>query len=158
MRPECANAQPNQALQADDQLGRSLSRPPLNGRIVGDLNSKQHIFSGVFALVLLTACDPGFRFAGRVTNPINQPLAGAEVWVDCHNGFREFLVAADRAGRFDARGLGWRPSTCTVVARAPGYADASLPLMSVCKKRPSHLDDACLEVNADPIPLKRSSP
>jgi hypothetical protein len=108
----------------------------------------------------LLGCDPAFRFAGRVTGVGGQPLHGAEAWVECAGSGKSFQTVTNEAGRFTSQGIGWRPSTCVVVARASGYQERSVPLMSVCRRKPSHLPDACLEVVADPLPLteKRLSP
>jgi hypothetical protein len=109
-------------------------------------------------LVLLVGCDPAFRFAGRVTTSNGLAIAGADVWIDCRNGSREFRTKTDRDGRFEAGGLGWRPAKCDVVASAPGYADAMVPVMSVCRAKPSHISNACLEIVADSLRLNDAGP
>jgi hypothetical protein len=103
---------------------------------------------------LLTSCDPAFRFAGRVTTVSGQPLVGAEAWIRCGEGGKSFHAVTDQEGRFRSDGLGWRPKTCVVVARADGYDELSVPMMSVCTSKPWHLDDACLEIDADPLRLR----
>ncbi len=111
----------------------------------------------VIALLVLGGCDPAFRFAGRVTTPGGEPAIGAEVWLECGEGDKSFRSTTNSAGRFECGGVGWRPASCLVRARATG-STASVPIMSVCKKRPSHLEDACLEIVADSLVLAPDLP
>jgi hypothetical protein len=108
--------------------------------------------------ILLCGCDPEFRLAGRVTMPNGHAVSGAKLWLQCYDGGKDFATTANEAGRFESRGIGWRSSACTIRAQAPGYSDASIPIMSVCRRRPSHLKDACLEVAPDPLVLNPTEP
>ena len=98
--------------------------------------------------LFLAACDPAFESSGQVTDALGHPVAGAEVWVQCDPTDRSFRAVTDTSGRFVGRGIGWRPLSCALVAHAPGFVDVTVPLASVCRKKPSHLDSACLEVSA----------
>ena len=111
----------------------------------------------MIAMLLACSCDPAFRFAGRVAAPGGQPAVGAEVWLECGQGDRSFKSKTDSNGRFERGGIGWRPASCVVRAQAAG-AVASVPIMSVCRKRPCHLGDACLEVVADSLVLTPGLP
>lgn len=110
------------------------------------------------SLLLLSGCDPIFRFAGRATTIGGQPVAGSEVWLECSEGHKGLKSRTDDAGRFQQDGRGWQPSSCVVRAHAAGYLDTAVPIMSVCKTRPWLREDACLEVAADPLVLTPSRP
>jgi hypothetical protein len=109
---------------------------------------REQLVAACFCALLLAACDPAFESSGQVTNALGQPVAGAEVWVQCDPTDRSFRAVTDTSGHFVGRGIGWRPLSCALVAHAPGFVDVAMPLSAVCRKKPSHLDSACLEVSA----------
>ena|SRR5579863_254891 len=107
--------------------------------------------------LLVMGCDPAFESSGQVVTPDGQPVAGAEVWVQCDPTDRSFRAITDAGGHFVGRGLGWRPLTCLLMVRAPGFVEAAAPLRSLCKKKPSHRDTACVDVSVDRLVLRPSS-
>src|SRR2546421_12825700 len=109
---------------------------------------REQLVGACCCALLLAACDPAFASSGQVTNARGQPVVGAEVWVQCDPTDRSFRAVTDISGRFVGRGIGWRPLSCALVAHAAGFVDVTRPLASVCRKKPSHLGSACLEVSA----------
>jgi len=133
--------------------------PLLNARSL-DGHMRRVLMKGLVAIAMIAfcACEPAFRFAGRVTTPNGQPAPGAEVWIQCGDSDKNFRSTTDQAGRFERGGVGWRPASCLARAHAAGYADITVTIMSACKKKPSHLSDACLEVVIDPWQLNSKAP
>jgi len=102
------------------------------------------IFSSI---AIQCACDPAFRFTGSVKDEFGNPVPNALARVQCGTIFA--TAETDSAGRFSVNATGWCPSTCTVEVSAKGRSDWKRPVMDLCKSRPWHLRDACLEVVAE---------
>lgn len=99
-------------------------------------------------LSLVAGCDPGFEFSGRVEDAkTGKPLEMVHALLNCESKFAEAMT--NSRGLFQKRRIGWCPGDCVVEISADGYAPLSIPVMEVCEKRPSHLDDACLTVRVD---------
>lgn len=99
------------------------------------------------SLVVLLACDPPFDMEGTVSTATGAPVAGAHVAIECPGGSSvDAEATTDGAGRFHTRAIGWQPANCSVRISAPRLANYVTPIMRVCVKRPSHIQNACLSV------------
>jgi hypothetical protein len=94
-------------------------------------------------------CDPGFRLAGSVSDAAGRPVVGADVRIECATTFAE--TTSDSAGRFGVHRTGWCPDTCTLEVRSAAHATWTARVQDHCTKRPGHLRDACLDVEADVV-------
>jgi hypothetical protein len=108
--------------------------------------SQQAWVLALVSSIALCGCDPAFRFGGVVTDRSGNPIRNAEARVQCATTFAH--ARTDQEGRFLDNRIGWCPSTCNVEVTAPGRPLWSSPVMGFCKSRPSHLQDACLLVEA----------
>ncbi len=109
------------------------------------LNAAKH--ARWFLLVAVMACDPQFRFHGRVMASSGEPIDGAKARVSCPGDFASAVTAAD--GRFLQLGVGWCSMTCTVEIDAPGFRHASFKVSDNCKGRRFLPRGTCDDVEVD---------
>ena len=102
------------------------------------------ILGGICAL---GACDPAFRFAGSVKDESGHPVPRVQARVQCETIFAS--AETDSAGRFEYNAIGWCPSSCTVEVIVDGQSAWTRPVMHLCRRRPTHFRNACLEVVAE---------
>jgi hypothetical protein len=99
------------------------------------------------SVITLCGCDPAFQMEGTVSTSAGAPIAGAHVMVECMGDSRATIEAtSNAAGQFQGGAIGWLPATCGIRVSAPHRANYVTPIMKVCVKRPSNVENACLRV------------
>ena len=105
------------------------------------------------SLLLLTACDPGYRLTGTVKDSDGKPIAGALARAVCARPPMP-SATSDGTGKFSHRSVGYFAEDCTIEVSASGYKAQTFPLGPSCRKRSM---GSCLEVEIDAV-LTRASP
>ncbi|WP_437295680.1 carboxypeptidase-like regulatory domain-containing protein [Sorangium sp. So ce426] len=101
------------------------------------------------AALMASACDPGTRLDGRVTERDGQPLANVVIRTVCRNQSGAMSATSDASGNFSAEGLGCIREECRLEVSRPGHATKIFPVRPYCTGAVLGCRSACSTMRAE---------